>query len=224
MAQRQRISAVLTGDVVGYSRSREPERRLTLRALKSSLGTLGHVLPGHPPTRFQLYRGDSFQAVILKPELALRAAILIRAGLRQRIRPSRRRQAPDCRIAVGIGTIDSLPAGAVSEGDGEAFRRSGPALDKMRGGRRLRLESPWPDIDSEINTDLALLDVVAARWSPEQSEVIIAHLQGITQAKAAKMIGISQPAVLGRLKAAGGSAVEALCQRFESLISSKIGP
>jgi len=195
-----------------------------LNALKSSLESLNRSLPGRTAVKFQMYRGDSFQAVILRPELALRGAILIRAGLRHRIRPSRRRQAPDCRIAIGIGTIDSLPTRAVSEGDGEAFRRSGPPLDKMKGDRRLRVESTWPEIDSELNTELALLDVVASRWSPQQAEAVIAHLRGITQADAAKTMGISQPAVVSRLKAAGGSAVEDLCQRYEHLVSSKISP
>ena len=219
---RPRTSAVLTGDIVGYSRNREPERRRVLRALKSSLESLNRLLPGRTRVKFQIYRGDSFQTVILKPELALRAAILVRAGLRHRIQPSRRRQAPDCRIAIGIGTIDSLPTSAVSEGDGEAFRRSGPVLDAMRGDRRLRIESPWPEIDNEMDTELALLDVVAGRWSPQQAEAVIAQLKGITQAEAAKVMGISQPAVVARLKAAGGSSVEKLCERYEHLVSSRI--
>jgi DNA-directed RNA polymerase specialized sigma24 family protein len=94
----------------------------------------------------------------------------------------------------------------------------------MKGDRRLRVESPWPEIDEELNTELALLDVVAGRWSPQQAEALIAHLRGITQTDAAKTIGISQPAVVGRLKAAGGSAIEDLCERYEHLISSKISP
>jgi len=222
-SRRQRISAVLTGDIVGYSRTGEPERQRMLRALKSSLESLNRLLPGRARVKFQIYRGDSFQAAILKPELALRAAILIRAGLRHRIQPSRRRQAPDCRIAIGIGTIDSLPTSAVSEGDGEAFRRSGPVLDRMKGNRRLRVESPWPEIDSELNTELALVDVVAGRWSPQQAEAVIAQLHGITQADAARTMGISQPAIVSRLKVAGGAAIEELCERFEYLVSSRAG-
>jgi DNA-directed RNA polymerase specialized sigma24 family protein len=94
----------------------------------------------------------------------------------------------------------------------------------MKGDRRLRVESPWPEIDRELSTELALLDVVASRWSPQQAEAVIAHLRGITQADAAKTMGISQPAVVSRLKTAGASAVEDLCQRYEHLVSSKISP
>jgi DNA-directed RNA polymerase specialized sigma24 family protein len=111
----------------------------------------------------------------------------------------------------------------VSEGDGEAFRRSGPVLDRMKGNRRLRVESPWPEIDSELNTELALVDVVAGRWSPQQAEAVIAQLHGITQADAARTMGISQPAIVSRLKVAGGAAIEELCERFEYLVSSRAG-
>lgn len=214
----------MTGDIVGYSRTEQNQRRRIVAALKASLREANAIMPPRTRLEFQVYRGDSFQGVAADPPLALRAAILVRAGLRSRLRSARRREAADCRIAIGIGAIDSLPRKAVSEGDGEAFRRSGPVLDSMKGDRRLSVHSPWPEIDSELATELALLDIVARRWSPEQAEAVIGHLKGVIQADVAKTMGISQPAVVSRLKVAGGSAVEGLCERFERLVSSRISP
>lgn len=216
--------AVLTGDIVGYSRTERSQRRRIVDALKASLQQVDAVLPSQAGFRFQMYRGDSFQGVMGEPQSALRAAVLIRAGLRSKVRPVRRRLAPDCRIAIGIGAIDSPPRKAVSEGDGEAFRRSGPALDSMKGDRRLLVNSPWPEVDRELAAECALLDLLVGRWSPQQAEAMIAHLRGVTQADTAKMMGISQPAVVSRLKAAGGSAVEGLCERYEYVVSSHISP
>jgi hypothetical protein len=218
------LRAVLTGDIVGYSRAEKAERERILHSLKASLEDAKALLPSRARFRFQMYRGDSFQGVVVGPEFALRAAVLVRAGLRSRANLVRRREAPDCRIAIGVGTIDSLPSKAVSEGDGDAFRRSGPVLDAIKRDRRLVVSSPWPEVDAELTTQLAMFDAVARRWSPQQAEVVIAHLKGLTQAEIARSMGISQPAVMSRLKAAGASAVRGLCERYEGLVLSKISP
>ncbi|KAA0241373.1 MAG: hypothetical protein EDM70_18280 [Candidatus Brocadia sp. AMX2] len=157
--------------------------------------------------------------MLSKPEAALRIAIVIRAGLRHGFEAKQRRYALDARIAVGVGSIDFLPAGRGSEGDGEAFRRSGPILDKMKGDQRLLIRTPWQDIDTELGIECALLDALINRWSAEQSQAILGQIRGLTQERAAKDFGISQPAVRQRLKSAGGWAIEELCRRYEQLIA-----
>ena len=60
------------------------------------------------------------------------------------------------------------------------------------------------------------------KWSAEQAQAILGKIMGFTQEKAARKFGISQPAVLHRLKSAGGWAIEELCNRYEQLICKTI--
>jgi hypothetical protein len=57
------------------------------------------------------------------PSVALRAAICLRARLRGAVEGARRGDAPDARIAVGIGTVESLPGQGRSMG-GRGWRVS----------------------------------------------------------------------------------------------------
>ncbi|MCF6156993.1 MAG: hypothetical protein E3K32_00145 [wastewater metagenome] len=212
------LYAVITGDIVASSRLKANQRRYLLTVLKSSFKTIGDILPGVVYAPFEIYRGDSFQGVLSKPEAALRASLVIRASLRYGLKMKQRRYALDARIAVGIGSVDFLPAGRGSEGDGEAFRFSGPTLDRMKGDQKLLIRTSWQDINAEFDVECALLDALISRWSAEQAQAIIGQMRGSTQEKIARELGISQPAVRQRLKSAGGWAVEELCRRYEQVI------
>lgn len=216
--------AVFTGDIVGSSKFKISRRSHLLSALKTSFGNIEDIFPGAIYTPFEIHRGDSFQGVLSRPELALAAAIVIRAGLRSGFQTVKRRKALDARIAVGIGSIDYLPNGRGTEGDGDAFRRSGPVLDKMKGDRRLVICTPVKEINAELDTECALLDAVINRWSTEQARVILYQVKGLTQESAAKELGISQPAVRLRLQSAGGWAIEEFLKRYKNQISKIISP
>ncbi|MDN3514375.1 MAG: SatD family protein [Candidatus Brocadia sp.] len=194
------LYAVITGDIVGSSRLTASQRGRLLSVLKSSFKTIKDILPDGIRAPFEIHRGDSFQGVLSKPGAALRAAIVIRAGLRYGFQTKQRRYALDARIAVGIGQIEFLRAGRGAEGDGEAFRRSGQTLDVMKGDQRLIIRTPWKEVDAEFDIACALLDALVTRWSAEQAQAILGQIRGLTQEKAAREFGISQPAVRQRLK------------------------
>jgi hypothetical protein len=219
--QKNGIVCVITGDVVGFSKLDVSGRQRMLAVLKSSFRSVASALPGSRPS-FEIYRGDSFQGILLKPESALRSAACLRAELRFRFKAGSRREVPDIRLAAGIGRADYLPQGRFLEGDGEAFRFSGPFLDAMKGDRRLSIHTPWPEINSEFEAVSALLDAVIHRWSAEQAQAVAGFLRGLGQLETAKALGISQPAVRQRLRSAGGWAVDLACRRFEFLIEKKI--
>lgn len=211
------LYAVVTGDIVGSSKLKASQRGHFLSVLKSSFETIENILPGEVYAPFEIHRGDSFQGVLSKPEVALRVVIVLRASVRYGFETKKRHHALDARIAVGIGTVDFLPAGRVTEGDGEAFRRSGPTLDSMKGDQRLLIRTPWREIDAELDIECALLDAIVNRWSAGQAQAILGQIRGLSQEKATKKFGISQTAVRQRLKSAGGWAIEELCRRYERL-------
>ena len=220
-----KIYAVLTGDLIGSSRFRIQQREEILSSLKDSFKEISPDIIASP---FVIFRGDSFQGVLARPEEALKAALIIRASLLSKFKGKRTRL--DARIAIGIGTIDYLPPDQAGEGDGEAFRNSGPELDKMKKSEQnLIIRTPWTEINEELRTECALLDALIQRWTKEQAEAIlfqIAHedLQRSkqTQEGIAKILSISQPALSQRLKTGGYWAVQAFSERFKMIIQAKV--
>lgn len=221
---KEMLYAVITGDIVGSSKFSISQRSQLLSVLKDSFGTIEKVFPGTIHAPFEIHRGDSFQGVLSNPEIALSAALVIRAVLRGMGSVQSRRKAWDARMAVGIGSIDFLPDGRGTEGDGEAFRHSGPVLDKMKGDRRLLIRTPWDSVNAEFETACALLDAIIHRWSGEQAMAIFCQIVGLTQESTAKRLGISQPAVRLRLQGAGGWAIDEFLKRYKRRISELISP
>lgn len=209
------IYAVITGDIVGSTKLSVESRDFSLSSIES---TFKYVQSTHRDINADhvIYRGDSFQAVISNPSIALEVSVMIRSTLRAF------NNQLDARVAVGIGTIDYRHGKTISEWDGEAFRRSGPVLDEMKGDRRLQITTPWKDVDAELRIELALLDLIIRKWSRPQSEAIRLQLQGHTQERMANELGISQPAIQQRLRSAGASPLTDMIQRFQTLIEVNI--
>lgn len=215
-----KVYAVLTGDLIGSSRFRIQQRREVISNLKESFQEISPDIIASP---FVVFRGDSFQGVLARPEEALKATLIIRASLLSKFKGKRTRL--DARIAIGIGTIDYLPRDQVGEGDGEAFRNSGPELDKMKKGEQnIIIRTPWAEINEELRAECALLDALIQRWTKEQTEAAHEDLQRSkqTQKGIAKILKISQSALSQRLKTGGYWAVEVFLERFKMIIQGKV--
>lgn len=211
--ENQYIS-VITGDIIGSSSLKTTEREQLPARLKKLFRDLGTA-----PDSFDLYRGDSFQGVVREPGQALKTAIRIRTGL---MRTSREQRASyDCRMAIGIGKA-SFIARNVLESDGEAFRYSGPALDTMGHDERIRIVSPWMEVNREMHVACKLADSILRRWTAVQARIISETLRGRNQADIAALLRITQPAVSKSLKTAGWNAIEELMKRYEALVKSHL--
>jgi len=216
--RNEKIYAVLTGDLIGSSRFKEEQRDEVLLILKDSFKKISPDIIASP---FGVFRGDSFQGVLSRPEEGLKAAIIIRANLLSKFKGKRSRL--DAKIAIGIGTIDYLSREQVGEGDGEAFRNSGMELDRMkREEQNLIVKTPWNEINEELRTECALFDALIQRWTKEQAEAILFQIQGSKQEEIARILSISQPAVFQRLKTGGFWAVQKFLERFKTIIQYKV--
>ncbi|CAN5380654.1 SatD family protein [soil metagenome] len=212
------IFAVITGDIVKSSQLNIHKKKILLSSLKKLFHSINKE--GKMAAPFQIYRGDSFQGVLKNPLDALQVGILLKTGLKTSFETSLK-NSWDARIAIGIGEIDFLQKKG-SEGDGPAFRRSGPVLDEMKGETRLLIRTPWPTVDLEFEVATAFLDVIISKWSSSQAEVISEQINGFTQQEIAQKINISQAAVNYRLKNAGWNALNKFLKRYELVINSAI--
>lgn len=186
--------SVLSGDIVA-SRDITDKRKLR-EAIDTGIDRLGQTM-GAVGTRF---RGDAFQLAIPRPELAMMAAVVMRASLIEHS-PSRR-QMWDARIAVGIGNGTVPTREEFINADGDAFVRSGQGLDALsQGNQRLGLfvTSPQPDLDLLT----AFADDIITHWSHNAAEVIRFTLTtDQSQSELARRLGRSQPTINRRLSAA----------------------
>lgn len=216
-----KLFAVITGDIYKSSRFSGENRARLLEALKNAFNNIERImgkdliiLP------FEIYRGDSFQGVIAPVENSLKVAILIRATIRGHFQTTLK-DLPDARIAIGIGNIDFFPDSRTGEGDGEAYRNSGPVLDTMnKHSRMIMIKTPCNEINDELNVACAFLDTVIAKWSPEQALTVVESIDSKTQEEMAEFFNISQPAVKKRINSANFYALELMMSRFNRIFSN----
>ena len=229
---------MITGDIVGSSAVKD--RAFLNMAIKEAFDGIKAEKEYGMLRSFEIYRGDSFQGV-LDPVHALRAALSIRARLRQWKGPasitsvSRGKKTskrplsiplgllPDARIAIGIGTV-SYRSSKVMESDGEAFKLSGHALDGLgKSTGRLALLTPWEEVNMETGASMQLLDALVNKWSSASAQAMFHYMvKGSTQSELSEMLDISQPAVHKRLVAADQLAIHAALERYEQLIESNL--
>lgn len=211
-----RIFAVLTGDLV-KSASYQSQRGEILNRLRDIFDSARKFEKNKDEFIIfsNIYRGDSFQGIVSRPSVSLTVALYIRSELLKILIGKER---TDARISIGLGTVDFLNKERVEESDGEAFRFSGEALDRIKTYRRMSISSPWEEMNKQFSLLSSFLDALIQRWSVEQAEAISLWLQRKTQQSISKALGISQPAVQQRLQTAGHFAVREGLDYFQGLM------
>jgi hypothetical protein len=210
--------AVVTGDVVGYTKLPKERRAYLIGVLREAHRRLRARYKGSVQSEIDVFRGDSWQFVIAKPDQSLRAALFFRAFLISQMDS----KPMDTRLAIGIGPVDFVPSASTPTGDGVAFRRSGAALDRMPRGTRMLVEGP-PVIafmdSATLDVIVALLDALVREWTPRQAEAVCGAILGWKQEKiASEWSGgrISQQAVAQHLERARWSAIAKALEHFEA--------
>lgn len=214
--------AVLTADLIDSSFYEEEVLDKVLNALKDEFEFITDTF-GENVVRLKIYRGDSFQGIIKKPEEALQVALQIKAAVnRTHLKQTKKNKTyskiADFKIAIGIGTMD-LEREEIAESNGQAFQFSGRTLDEMKNeNRKTRLKTEYSDLNDEFNASLLLLDTITDKWSTASAEVVYFLLRGLKEREIAAEINISQSAVNQRKKAAGWEAISALLKRYRKVI------
>ena len=194
------VATVLSGDLVGSTRLGRDVTDHALAALAAAAGDVSGWV--HVDTRFTRFRGDGWQIFLAEqPGLCLRAALYLSARLRSA------GAGLASRIAVGIGPVDRVGPGDLSDAAGAAFEISGRSLDGMDRTERLVISgdgvTPWHQGAFET------ADWMIRRWSREQAEAaaLVLDDKAATATALAERLGISRQAFQARLD---GSGVEAL--------------
>lgn len=227
----ERIFAVLTGDLVGSSQLAAADSRRALDLLRAAAGHFGEACPGSVSTEMDTFRHDSWQWLLESPELALRAAVFLRAWLKMESRP----QAPlDTRIAIGLGPVEEIDSQRISNSRGPAFTASGKALDAMTDQRLVLAVPAGSEEEGSVLTALSrasvpLLDGIVSDWTAAESRAVAGALRGWTQEESARQWpaddgdqGISRQAVSKSLRRSHWNRVESVLEWAESAAVSRL--
>ncbi|EHD20656.1 MULTISPECIES: hypothetical protein [Brenneria] len=177
--------SVITGDLVNSQRG---DTAAYLERLDNLLHDLQQAKWLHS---FEIFRGDSFQAVA-KSEQGLLLAVYIRIALK-----ASGIAYWDARVAVGLGSHK-----ARGTGYGSAFLNSGQALDTIGKNCRLALKNDNDKTNAVVSDLLPMLDHVIGRLSPSEAKIVQARMFAATNVEVAKTLQKATSTVSAALKRA----------------------
>jgi len=216
----QAIYAVLTGDVVDSSKLSAEVRGSVVEHLKQAFQDTRSVFRSIIPYQIDVFRGDSWQFLVTKPKLSVRVAVCFRACLKSRWATGKL----DSRVAIGLGTVETLVRRGISQSSGAAFEKSGKALETLKKHRRLKLVPNQESSEPYLDPVVWLLDALVTNWTPKESLAVFGVMQGLSQEAVGELWQppISQQAVAKFLTRASWEAVESGLDLVANLIVSDL--
>lgn len=171
--------AVLTGDIVGSRKLSTHELASLFEGVRGVWRCFAEHHGDAVIGELDVFRGDGWQVALTQPALCLRAAVFLRAAFRAHSK----KMDVDSRIGVGVGSVDRIVQGRLSESNGLAFQRSGSALESLpaKGLRWAFDGGPGFAARSLGSMSFPLMDLLIQRWSPSSSIAVVGTLLGMTQ-------------------------------------------
>ncbi|WP_158968559.1 hypothetical protein [Paraglaciecola sp. L3A3] len=163
----KKIIAVLTGDIVGSQKIAPQNYDNMLYTLESTFA----MLANNTEITFDLFRGDSFQAIFTDAKMVISSAIILRLALKI-AKPSL-----SARQSIGIGQATSLRSDSKIS-TGQAFVLSGVGLDNIKNNL-LAVHSHQPSFQLKLALLTRFVDNHLAGLTVIQSEVLLCYLTAI---------------------------------------------
>ncbi|WP_026954647.1 SatD family protein [Algoriphagus vanfongensis] len=211
--------AVIKGDIMSSRKIQNPE--VWLIPLQKLMGKWGEQ-----PKDWELVWGDFFQLEVKNPAESLHKAIQIKILIKSISEPniSKTSSPIDVRMSIGIG--EKTYGGArISESNGPAFIHSSEQFDRLKKEKvNLAIQSPWKDMDEEINLYLKLAGIFMDKWSLSSAElmqIIWADPQA-TQEEVGRKLGIKQNSVSDRFKRANVEELMEIEQIFRKKLQNHL--
>ncbi len=206
----KKLYSVITGDIVKSSKLSLDKHKLLVKVMRSCSKEISKVFPDALRYEPELFRGDSWQLLIKKPELAFSIALFYRAYLKAKMQLD----SIDARMAISIGTVDFIES---SFGIGDAYKISGKALDK-KGKRKMKFVSDILPNSNFIDLIIQNTDFISARWTSKQSKIALLALQNYSQKTISTKLYITQQAVSKQIDASGWIIVADNVAYFKNIV------
>ena len=200
MAETTRKIAVLTGDIVG-STELGPDKLESAMAALAECAEVQAKWHGES-LRLTRNRGDGWQVVLARPEMALRSALAFRAAIRALGKEF------DTYIGIALGNGPVQINDDLNEMVAPTFNTSGQLLEiikKRKSGFansvRMELSPSGPATSATI-----LADYIAQSWTPAQATAILMAMddtQPMTLTDIGEALGKTRQAIKKSLDGAG---------------------
>ena len=193
------MNVVIAGDIIN---SQQNDSEKYLNVLKNVLNEYSS------PGLYQIYRGDSFQALIANPVMALHASIKLKAALKQI-------ESLDVRVAIGLGEV-SIMDNNIAISSGSALTRSGVLLDSLKDRGENLMVSSNHELDNYFNLTLKMACLYMDNWTENGAAAIttIMYHPNITQEEIGKKLGVQQATASRRLNRANWKETNELLYQF----------
>ncbi len=204
------MTSIITGDIISSREIKSPD--IWMGPLKALFEQIGPY-----PAVWDIFRGDTFQLEIADPAEALGVALRIKALVKSKA-------GVGARMAIGIGNKD-YTSSRITESNGEAFILSGDRYENLKKEKiSLALETPWNDINRQLNVSIRLALIAVDSWSRMSAEFINMRMNSplLTQVQLAEKLGISQSSVSARQKRAYYDEIMELESLYREMITQKL--
>lgn len=201
------VITVLSGDIVASSSYTAAQLNNVIAALKSHFTEWQQ----HCDLRWQVYRGDAFQAYVSEPGQGLALALSVRARLAT--------LTPQCQAtqSLAVGQAELLRE-SPGESQGPVFEQSGRQLESQENGS-LQLALTHPELSTLSAWQLAvmLFDKLTGDLSQRQAEILLAWLQApeLSQQALADKLGTSRQNVHLHFKRMNMDAIVTTLNQFQ---------
>ncbi len=194
------MEVVIVGDIVGSKKNNAQDYLEIIIPILKQCCDKG---------MYQIYRGDSFQARIKNPVLALYISLKLKAALKST-------GSLDVRIAIGMGDIE-LVDGDIALSRGTALTRSGELLDSLKERNQKIMVRADHKLDSYMNATLKMALLFLDNWNKNAASIVyeIMNNPQITQEKLGERLGIQQATASRRLDRAHWKETQELFHLFQ---------
>lgn len=222
---------VLSGDIIASTSLNNEEKVVLEKELRHLLTILDEKFS----TYGRIIKGDYLELVVQKNEDALGITLLIKSYIKsieltESISNKRYRNFKNhgIRIAMGFGKLDRFDKeNGVIDGDaiyfsGRKINEESTTYNKERIviKNTLFFVSDNELLNQNVNTQLALLDILITNATSKQCRILFYRLLGMSEIEIANELKIKQPTVNKQLTSIGWNAIEKSVAYFSNIIKN----
>lgn len=208
--------AVATGELAPGTRVSDAKFSKIPDLIRASFQAVNRLVPNEGKLKYEIIRMDEFLTLSEHPAHSMRSLIMLFSAFRF-LSYKELSERLDLKICEGIGPIE-YAQDHLRESDGTAFRSSNSGMAKMKRNQRLSIITPDKALNEEFALSCSFMDILIHDWSDDQAEAMFLNLTGKNQMEISQKLGISQPAVNRRLKAAHCENIHKFIKRYEYLL------
>ncbi len=210
--------AVVAGELAPGAKVSDEQFSKIPDLIRASFQAVNRLVPETGKLKYEIIRMDEFLALSESPVHSMRSVIMLFSAFRF-LSYKELSERLELKICEGIGPVE-FAQDHLRESDGTAFKTATSGIGNMKRNQRISVFTPENTMNAEFDLACSFMDILIHNWSDEQAEAMFLNLTGKNQMEISQMLGISQPAVNRRLKAAHFDTIHKFINRFETLLKS----